>query len=70
MAEATEDPDSAANPAHARTVAEASPPRRCPSQAYAAAKRSALMPETAAKFPISTNSGMTLSAWTAAYENG
>ncbi len=66
IADATEEPDSAANPAHARMVADASPPRRCPSQAYAAANRSELIPETAAKLPISTNSGMTLSAWTAA----
>ena len=31
-AEASDDPESAANPAQAATVAEASPPRKCPIQ--------------------------------------
>ena len=40
-------------------VASPSPPRRCPSQARAAANRARFSPPLVAKSPISRNSGMT-----------
>ena len=52
-ADASDDPDSAANPAQAAIVADAKPPRRWPIQRYAAVNKSFDMPETPAKLPIS-----------------
>ena len=49
-------------------VAAAKPPRLWPTQAWAARYISAPIPETLAKAPINTNSGITLSVKTAEYE--
>ena len=57
---ATLEPLMAAKPAHAATVAIASPPRRCFSQICAVAYSSRPMPVSLAIWPISTNSGTTL----------
>src|SRR5512144_1592804 len=56
---AMDDPQMAPNPAHARMVDRASPPRRCPTKAYAAWYSSRDNPARLTKLPISTNRGTT-----------
>ena len=52
-AQATEDPQMAAKPPQAATVAMASPPLSLPSQVFTQAKSSLLMPDLKAKLPMS-----------------
>ena len=52
-AQATEEPQMAANPPQAATVAMASPPLSLPSQVFTQAKSSSLMPDLKAKLPMS-----------------
>ena len=56
-AAASDEPDSAENPAHAMIDADARLPRTRLSQPCAARYRSWLIPETTARLPISMNSG-------------
>ena len=56
---ATEEPQMAAKPPQATTVATPSPPRRWPIIELAALNSSRLTPETETKAPISMNMGIT-----------
>jgi hypothetical protein len=56
---ATEDPQIAAKPPQASTVATPRPPRRWPIMEFAAANSSRLTPETDTNAPISMNIGIT-----------
>jgi len=53
------EPDAAPNAAEDMTVAMARPPRRLPSQTYAARKRSVVSAATVANEPMRMNSGIT-----------
>ncbi len=56
---ATEEPQIAAKPPQASTVAMPRPPRRWPISALAARNSSRLTPDTETKAPISMNIGIT-----------
>src|SRR4051812_33872786 len=56
---AMEEPQIAPKPAHAATVACASPPRRWPMKEYAAWNNSCASPARATKLPMRMKSGMT-----------
>ena len=56
---ASEDPQTAPNPAQAAMAAIAVPPRNRPNHALAPRKRLALRPEALASAPMSTNIGTT-----------
>jgi hypothetical protein len=58
-----DEPQMAPNPPDAITLAIASPPRLCPTNALAAENSSRAMPARATKLPISTNSGITDSTY-------
>ena len=58
-AQATEEPQMAAKPPQAATVARARPPLSEPIHLRTAMNRSSLMPDLKAKFPISTNRATT-----------
>jgi hypothetical protein len=56
---ATDDPQMAPKPVHAPITDMASPPRKWPTKALAARKRSVARPDLSAKAPIRMNSGIT-----------
>ena len=56
---ATDEPEMAANAAHATMVANPSPPRRWPRKVLAARNSSRLIPELDTNAPISRNIGIT-----------